>query len=128
MLMVTVTNFNVQWYSDSEYVITGISNLLRDPTKDAFTGSTHEDMWATAAEIVAQFKRFFTIDCRYVPAHFEGDEVGPLITPFEFHGNKAAEEAAKEGARMRPDFLRVKDGMAMWEIFAKSVGKEVLER
>ena len=100
-LMVSVTNFNVQWYSDSKYAIEGILHLLENPIKDASNQGmkgkrSNEDMWAIAAEIVGWFKRFFTIDCKYVPAHIEADEVGSVITSFELLGNEAADKAAKK--------------------------------
>ena len=83
-----------------------------------------------AAEIVTQFKRFFKIECRDVPAHLDAEEVGSRITRFEFEGNEAADNAAKKGARMHSDFIEVQDGMRLagWEEFQNSIDCQILER
>ena len=128
MLLVSVTNFNVQWYSDSKYAIQGILRLLQDPIEVPLAGRTNKDMWAIAAEIVAHFKRFFEIDCRYVPAHVEAEEVGSCISRFEFLGNEAADHAAKKGARMHPDFTQVQRGLCGWQEFEDSVDREIMDR
>ena len=129
-MLVSVTNFNVQWYSDSKYTVQGILQLLENPAQEALTERSNvcQDMWVMAAEIVTHFKRFFTIECRYVPAHLDAEEVGSRITLFEFLGNKAADNAAKEGARMHSDFFEVYDGLAEWEEFLNSVDNQILER
>ena len=83
-----------------------------------------------AAEIVTHFNRFFKIECQYVPAHVDDEEVGSRITKFEFEGNKAADIAAKKGTRMHSDFIEVQDGMRLagWEEFQNSIDSHVLER
>ena len=94
-------------YSDSKYTIQGISQLLENPVQEALTERSNlcKDMWAMAAEIVTSYKRFFKIDCHYVPSHLDAEEVGSRISRFEFKGNDAADNAAKKGARMHSDFM-----------------------
>ena len=86
--------------------------------------------WVMAAEIVTHFNRFFKIECQYVPAHVDVEEVGSRIIRFEFEGNEAADNAAKKGARMHSDFIEVGDGLRLagWEEFQNLIGSEVLER
>ena len=81
-----------------------------------------------AAEIVTHFNRFFKIECQYVPAHVDAEEVGSRITRFEFEGNEAADNAAKKGARMHSDFIEVRAGLAVWENFQDSIESQILER
>ena len=131
-LMVSVTDFNVQWYSDSKYTLQGIKQLLENPAQEALTERPNvcQDMWAMAAEIVTHFNRFFKIECQYVPAHVDDEEVGSRITQFEFEGNRAADNAAKKGTRMHSDFIEVQDGLRLagWEEFQNSVDSQILER
>ena len=128
MLLVSVTNFNVQWYSDSKSTIQGMLRLLQDPVEVHLAGRSNEDMWVIAAEIVAHFKRFFEIDCRYVPAHVEAEEVGSRISRFEFLENEAADHAAKKGARTHPDFLQVQSGLVGWKEFEGRIERQILDR
>ena len=120
-LMVSVTDFNVKWYSDSKLTLEGIKQLLENPAQEALTELPNvcQDMWAMAAEIVTHFNRFFKMECEYVPAHLDDEEVGSRITRFEFEGNKAADTAAKKGTRMHSDFIEVQDGLRLagWEEF-----------
>ena len=74
------------------------------------------------------FKRFFNIDCGYVPAHLDAEEVGSRITRFKFLGNESADDAAKKGARMHSDFIDLRNGLAVWEEFQDSIDSQVLER
>ena len=131
-LMVSVTDFNVKWYSDSKYTLQGIKQLLENPAQEALTERPNvcRDMWVMAAEIVTHFNRFFKIECQYVPAHVDDEEVGSRITQFEFEGNRAADNAAKKGTRMHSDFIEVDDGLrlAEWEDFQNLIDSQVLER
>ena len=131
-LLVSLTNLNVQWYSDSKYTLQGIKQLLENPAQKALTERPNvcRDMWVMAAEIVTHFNRFFKIECQYVPAHVDAEEVGSRITRFEFEGNEAADNAAKKGARMHSDFIEVQDGLRLagWEEFMNSIDSQVLER
>ena len=125
-LLVSVTNFNVLWYSDSKYTIKGILQLLENPAQHTLTKRSNrcKDMWAMAAEIVTHFKRFFKI----VPVHLDTEEGGSHITRFEFLGNEAADNAAKKGAQMHSDFIEVRAGLAVWENFQDSIESQILER
>ena len=86
--------------------------------------------WVMAAEIVTHFNRFFKIECQYVPAHVDDEEVGSRITQFEFEGNRAADNAAKKGTRMHSDFIEVDDGLRLagWEDFQNLIDRQILER
>ena len=51
-----------------------------------------------------------------------------LTTSFERLGNEAADHAAKEGARMHDDFIKIQDGVAVWQKFEESIARNLLER
>jgi ribonuclease HI len=127
MMMLSVTNYNVRWYSDSQYCIKGFLALLENPVHESIGARSNGDLWTIAVEIVAQFKRFFTLDCRFVASHSDKESSEPG-KQFEAFANAAADEKAKSGAKMHPDFFKVEDGLKDWQVFQDSMSRQAEER